>query len=84
MLSICNGGIFFQEFQVLSATRISLFVLGAFIMLFGMLLLMWHDEEIYEEDLLITVDEEDVLEQDLEYASEQDTQQLGKTKSITR
>ena len=58
MLSIMNGGVFFQEFMQMSTGNLLTFGAGALIMLFGMMLLMWHDEDVFEEDLLITVDEE--------------------------
>ena len=51
IFAICNGGMFFQEFKDLSTDQISIFCSGMIVMLFGMGLLMWHEDDVFEEDL---------------------------------
>ena len=53
IFAICNGGMFFQEFQQLSTTRVLIFCSGMVVMLFGMSLLMWQEEEIFEDELVV-------------------------------
>lgn len=65
IFAICNGGMFFQEFNGLSTNQISIFCSGMVVMLLGMGLLMWHEEDIYEDDLeLMAADEEDMKDED--------------------
>ena len=65
ILAICNGGMFFQEFQALSTKQILLFCSGMLVMLFGMCLLMWHEEDIYMDDLeFVSPDEEEMVDED--------------------
>ena len=89
IFAICNGGMFFQEFNGLSTQDIGIFCSGMVVMLFGMGLLMWHEDDVYMEDLEVCgvtegerIDEDDSMRIGL--TSESEKRLMRRTSSAGR
>ncbi|QDZ25920.1 magnesium transporter NIPA [Chloropicon primus] len=89
IFAICNGGMFFQEFNGLSNQQIGIFCSGMVVMLFGMGLLMWHEDDVYMEDLEVCgVTEDERIDEDdsmrIGLTSESEKRLMRRTSSVGR